>query len=288
MKIDLRAKYLSLFLLPLFLFQNGFSQEKKSLLWEISGNGLKKPSYLFGTMHVKDEKVFNFSDEFNTAFDNADAIALELDLSKVDKSGLLSMMLLSGDTTLSTLYTEKELKKIDKFVQSKLGSSIEVYGKFKPFFIVTLISQAQFKQDKTEALDEYIMKTAQKSGKEIIGLETVEEQTGALASMTIEDQKKSLLDAAKHPNKDSKQMEKLTAAYIDADFEKLEKMQNQWEVDDEFKDELLKNRNLKMMERLLPHLSKKSVFTAVGALHLIGKDGLIELLRAKGYTLKPM
>lgn len=274
-------------LLP-FLFHHPLqAQLEKSLLWEISGNGLANPSYLYGTMHVGDKRAHNFSDSTMIAFNAAKAYAGELNMAEVDQAALLNMMKLQDGQKLHTLFTDDEWESLVSYCQTKMHVNPNDFDDYNIFFIYSLIAQGQFKNQMGQAVDMYFYNEAKKSRKKLLGLEKPEEQIAAINSMKTDDQKKMLLDAVNGKNGNSgKELKKMLKYYGKGDLEGLLEFSKDAEFSSEFESNLVTHRNHNMAERMEPIMKEQSTFVAVGALHLPGDEGVINLLRQAGYKVR--
>jgi uncharacterized protein len=273
-----------------FLFPNPISaQLKKSLLWEVSGNGLSSPSYLYGTMHVGDKRAHEFSDATMAAFKQSRAFAGELNMDEVDQLAVLNMMKLDSGQKLHEFFTTEEWARIEAFCQEKIHINPKDFDDYNVFFLVSLISQSQFKNQMGQAVDLYFYSEAKKSGKKLLGLEKVEEQIAAINSMPIEEQKEMLMDAVEGKNGSSKKdLKKMVKAYAKGDLEALEEIAADADLGNDFETAFVTERNHRMAERMVPMIQAQSTFVAVGALHLPGEEGIISLLRGMGYQVKPI
>ncbi len=264
---------------------------ENSLLWEITGKGLTKPSYLFGTYHFADNGFVDTMKVLNEKLKSADAVVGELVMDKTLAMKLVPFMVMK-DNSLDKILTPEEYKLVDDYVKQFPGYELKMFNKMKPVVVQTMILQLTAPKTFTAtnpALDEYLQTYAKENAKPVMGLETVEEQAGILFGNSIERQKELLLKSIKDAEKNKQESIDLYNYYIAQDLEKLEKLfaDNQDYTQDEM-DQLLKNRNQKWMAELPPMMQKQSLFIAVGAGHLFGKDGLIKGLKAMGYTLKPV
>ena len=179
-----------------FLFpQPTNAQTAKSLLWEISGNGLAAPSYLYGTMHVGDKRAHNFSDATMNALHSATAYAGELNMDDVDQLAVLKLMKLDSGQKLHSLFQPEEWTRIETYCKERVHVNPNDFDDYNIFFLYSLVAQSQFKNQKGEAVDIYFYKEAKKSGKKLLGLEKVEEQMAAIKRLSLDEQRKMLLDA---------------------------------------------------------------------------------------------
>ena len=265
-----------------------------SLLWEITGNGLKKPSYLIGTMHVSSKMAFNLPDSFYIALRNAQMVALETnpetwqeDMSKFDLTGGYGAY---GNYTSmpSDYFTINTLKfyKYDKKVERSLYSN--------PSTINNLLyrsygnESADFEED--TYLDMYIFQCGKKWGKRIAGVENYGESMKLMSE--------AYKDAAKDKNKKERSYgdndeeyaaDKLQEAYRSGNLDLLDSINKYNSFSLAFDEKFLYKRNeiqANSMDSIIK--SGTSLFVGVGAAHLPGDRGVIEILRNKGYKLRPV
>jgi uncharacterized protein YbaP (TraB family) len=155
--------------------------------------------------------------------------------------------------------------------------------------MMMLFESPDMLKDIGEGIDDSFQKYAKKNGKSLYGLETAEYQGALLFNSDLQKQKKALLKSIREVDKSKQKMEELKTYYIAQDIDKLtELFKIQDEESKEFMTELLKNRNNRWLEQLPTMMQKQSLFIAVGAGHLVGDEGLIKGLQAKGYSLKPV
>lgn len=257
-----------------------------SLLWEITGDDLPGPSYLYGTMHVQDERAFQFKESVMPAFDRSEAFAMELLIDDVDPMSM--MMMMAMDSTLKELYSEEDYTRLETWFKDSLRMDLYNFNRIKPFFIYAQVAQTQFGTEQQQAVDLHFHQLAKTAGKDMHGLETLEEQMHAINTMSLSEQAKMLLasiDEVEEAGEDPNQ--KLMEYYLAGDLEGLMTWAESMDMGKEFESEFLQKRNQKMKERLLPLIQDKPTFSAVGALHLPGEGGLIDLLRKEGFTVKP-
>lgn len=271
--------------------------QQKGLLWEISGNGLKQKSYLYGTMHVSDERVFNFPSSFKAAFDSCRTFAMELDLDSAQNPAnalkLMQYMLMTDGKTLKDLLSKKEYKTVEKFFEKHSPTPLNMLTMMKPIFLISIVETAKPKPsgERTEPLDKYLATLAKNADKPVIGLETLEEQMQALNTIPVKEQAQQLVQAIKETEKmkkDNKNMDELMKYYTQGDLSKLYEFSQKSGPKGEAQKALVTQRNHNMADRIDAKMKNTSLFVAVGALHLPGEEGIIRLLEKKGYTLKSM
>jgi len=265
---------------------------KSSLLWEISGNGLKAPSYIYGTVHSADTRAFHFVKLAETYIAKSDAFAMEINMDNLGEMNLFSMMkylVMPGDTTLEMLMTHDQYAKLDKFVTDSLHLALAMFNTIKPMFLLGLEEGMSMSEDSSTFLDQYLMQEAKSREKEIIGIETVEEQIRALDLIPLKKQAKMVLELVElDTTKKEGSLEDIVDIYFKGDLDALYSFYKKEDLSNTFNAALITDRNHRMADRVDSIIHKKRLFTAVGALHLPGDEGVINLLRKKGYTLTPV
>jgi uncharacterized protein YbaP (TraB family) len=265
-----------------------------TLLWRITGKNTTKPSYLFGTIHMICATDIQLSDSLKTAIQNADKVYLELDMDNMfEMLGALGKMKMRNDTTLSDLLTKEEYQKVKDYFSKKGGlipfSMLETY---KPMLAASTLMEQTMDCDNMIVMEQLVMEEAGKSNKEIKGLESVNFQMSIFDSIPYKLQAKQLLkyveEEAEGKSSGSKELEALTKAYRNQELKKLEDLINSDKSLGGFNDILLYNRNTAWVKKLQTLLSSGSLVIAVGAGHLPGNKGVINLLRKAGYKVEPV
>ena len=264
--------------------------DDNTLLWEVSGNGLTKPSYLFGTFHLLCRDDIRFSDALKQGVQNAAEVYLELDMD--DPSTLLGglmLMNMKGNRKLKDLYTEVEYKRVVDYFRDSLQAPVNLFQSMKPFFLVALLYPKMMPCPSVSSVEDEIMKLAKQNGKEIKGLETMAFQASVFDSIPYEEQAAELLRSIDSMVLSKKYFDSMITAYKEQRMGELESLMKNEEFGMESnQDILLDNRNRNWVGQLKTIMKQAAVFVAVGAGHLPGKTGLIALLRKEGYTLRPV
>ena len=266
------------------------NKDDNSLLWEISGNGLTMPSYLFGTFHLLCKDDINFSSSLKQAVKNSSEIYLELDMD--DPSTLFGgMMLMSmkGGKKLKDFYKPEDYKRLTDYFKDSLKMPIGMLQSMKPEFLVALLYPKMMPCNATVSVEEEIMALAKQDKKEIKGLETMAFQASVFDSIPYEKQAADLLESIDSMEKSSKAFNIMLTAYKNQQLKEIEKLVNDPEMGmEDNQDLLLNDRNKNWVGQLKIIMKKKPVFVAVGAGHLVGEQGVISLLKKEGYTLRPL
>lgn len=284
-------------LLPLLSFGQKSTPQKdtNTLLWQISGNGLQQPSYLFGTIHMlcKDDAVL--SDSLKRIIRNCKDVYLEVDMDNIfEMMGLMKSMKMRNDTTLADLMDKKDYDRVKTFFQEKSGlipfSMLETY---KPLLAVSTLAESSVPCESAVAMEQLIMEEAKRNNKNIKGLETMAYQAGIFDSIPYKIQAEQLIryvdSSAAEKDQENKEFNELADAYKKQDLNKLEELSNKNDIGiSNFTDLLLYNRNRNWVEKLKTLMNAKPLLIAVGAGHLPGEKGVINLLRKAGYSVKPV
>ena len=277
---------LLLFTLFISLFSNAQELEK-SLLWKISGNGLNKPSYLFGTIHL----TCDTSLDANTlnALEATEQLYLELDMD--DKSiqmQMMKLMMMKDGAKLSTLLSPEDFKILDEFMKKNLNMSAKLFDSFKPFMISSMLFPKML-DCKSQSVESELMKITKEQNEEIFGLEKAEDQMKVFDEISYQDQADELLKTVKdNLEKDKKEFQEMITIYQNKDIEGMLKMMSDSDnkITSENQDILLNDRNKNWIPIMVKIMKDKPTFFGVGAGHLAGEEGVIKLLRKKGYKVE--
>lgn len=265
-----------------------------TLLWRISGNNLSKPSYLFGTIHLLCANDIELSETLKAAIKETDKVYLELDMDNLfEMMQAVQKMKMRNDTTLSDLLSESDYKKVKAFFTSKSSMiPFSILETYKPMLAASMIMQSSTDCDNAISMEQIIMQQAKQDRKEIKGMETMTYQLSIFDSIPYEVQAKQLLAFISEndtEDKASKEYEEMASAYRNQELNKLEMLINKEEFGvGNFADLLLYNRNRNWVVTMGRIFSANSAVIAVGAGHLPGEKGVINLLRKAGYKVDPM
>lgn len=275
-------------------------KEANSLLWKISGNGLEKPSYLFGTHHLIPLSFIDGVSGINEAFEATEQTVGELDMSKMSEMQMqiMTAAMMPPEYNYQSLLSESDFQLLDKTLKELIGFGLDQFGRLKPAMLSNLISITLYQKyypnlSGAISIDQHFQDEATKRLRPVKSLETADEQIFALlGSQTIERQAEMLSCMINHPDMLKEQMDRLQTAYMNQDLKALNDLYEEELPDDpcpttqEEKDVMNKNRNVNWLKTLPGIMKEKSSFIAVGSLHLVGEDGLIEGLRKAGYTVE--
>ena len=276
----------------------------KGRLWRIEKDGAD-PSWLYGTMHVADPRVVEMTQSARAAYDDAETVVVEIK-EVVNLEGEMasimtdpSLTMLPDGKTIQDLLGEDDMSRVEAVLEER-GLPIAFITRMKPWLIFSLISvpecELQRRNRGEEFLDMQLAKGALEKGKTLKGLETLKEQLAIMSGLPLDVQAALLADtAALGPMLDD-MTRTMTDLYLDGNITMFMPLVRQTTaspdmVEDKtgayakFEEDLILTRNHTMAERVQPILDDGNAFVAVGALHLPGEEGLVQLLRDSGYTV---
>lgn len=266
--------------------------ETPSLLYQVSGKGITKPSYLFGTFHAVCPAEMVPLETLDIYLDETDQLMMEIDMDdSAEMQAMTKGVIMSGGKTLKDLLTPNQFAKVDEMFKNLLGYSAENVKMIKPTILTVLALTSPKAIGCTPTVyDMSLMQKASAKKKPIIGLETVASQVKVIDSQPLEKQAKDLYEMATNQQKSIDEIKKLLAAYKMRDPEKLIELSNDQfsKEDKEFQMRLIDERNMEWIPKLENAFKERPTFVAFGAGHLGGANGVIKLLRAKGYQVTPV
>lgn len=266
------------------------SAQDKSLLWQVTGKGLTKPSFLFGTIHVICPSDYIWTESMKRSLDRSDKLCLEMDLDDEDVMIAVSSGLVDRNgRKLSEYFSEDQYFELQNYVKDSMGMDISFFESMKPIALQTLIAtRGAAMCESPISYEDNLLKATQAKFKEILGLETVDEQLSALETIPADSVVKGIMDAIHHTSDDTKAYNNLIAAYRSQDISKLHDMIISGEGIGDATVSLIDDRNKRWITRMPEMMQKSSVFFAFGAGHLSGQNGVINLLREQGYRVQPV
>lgn len=260
---------------------------ENGLLWKISGNGLSKPSYLYGTMHITCDATLDKN--ILAALDATTQVYLELDMDDpAMQTEMMGTVMMKDGVTMKSLTTPEEYKIVDEFLKTNTGASVDMLGTFKPF-MVSAILYPKMIDCPMQSYEQAIMEVAKTQKEEVYGLETVAEQMAVFDAIPYKEQMDELVKTAKdNMVNDKKEMTEMMAVYnkkdLNALLEFMDKSENKMMAS--HNDVLLNNRNKNWIPKIEAVAKANPAFFGVGAAHLAGENGVIKLLRKKGYKVE--
>lgn len=273
-----------------------------SLLWEVSGNGLKKPSYILGTHHLISENFIDSIPGLHKVINKTAQTVGEIDLSdtKMIQEKMMKASLMPKDKSYKSLLSETDYALLDESLTAILGAGLEKFGILNPVMLGSIISihlysqlYPEFDAEAHIGLDTYLQNIARQKGKTVAGLETVDEQVSALFySQTLQQQVEQLLCSMNSLQSLAEEMSIMEENYRNSAIYQMYLHTFDFETDacaevsKQFLKTIGEERNNNWLAKLPGIMKKKSSLIAVGALHLPGKEGLLYQLKLRGYKVE--
>lgn len=262
-----------------------------TLLWQISGNGLQQPSYIFGTMHILCSNDVKLGDSLKNVIKDVGKIYFEVDMDDMmEMMGVMAYIKMNNNQKLSDLLTPEEYKKLqDYFAKNPFPMPLQMMESFKPFFISSIIEEQRMTCTDKKGMEQLIMDEATQYKKEIKGLETMKFQASVFDSIPYQEQAKELVKSLDSMDAGSEQTKELISVYKQQDLKKIEALSSKEDEGmEKYMNLLLYNRNADWVTKIGNITPTGSYLFAVGAAHLAGNKGVLNLLKQKGYAVKPV
>jgi uncharacterized protein len=277
-------------LLTLFAIITIQLSAQKTLLYEISGNGLSKPSYIYGTIHMICENDFILKESVKSKLNESEQIVLEIDMDdpQLTKKTIELMSFKKGES-LKNVMNEADYNSLSKFFKDSLSMSLTMFERFKPLFLFSLLSTKMLACDLKSYETEFV-KIASSQKKELLGLETIEFQVSVFDKMSKDDMSKMLGSIVTDYSKMKTEFDEMIEHYKQQDIDKLYDDINKSSMSgfNGYSKDFLDNRNIDWISKISKFSSEKSTFYGVGAGHLAGENGLLNLLKKAGFTITPI
>jgi uncharacterized protein YbaP (TraB family) len=269
-------------------------RSSKNCLWRIQSE--QNTVYLMGSLHLLKKENYPLHKEIEKAFEDSKVLVLEVDLGEANDPRTQQMMLMKGmftdGRTLEKAIDEKTYD-LAKMKLGELGVDIAPFNNFKPWFFATTLVTIKMQAlgfNPELGLDAYFFKKAKQSGKKVIGLETFEYQLGLLDKMSASNQELMVEQSLLELDLIEKEMGSLVQAWSSGDTKGLEDtLLLSFKDFPELYNSLIISRNKKWLEDIESFLRERDHYMIiVGAGHLIGEKGLVELLKKKGYSVEQL
>ena len=262
--------------------------QESALLYKLEKEGIQ-PSYLYGTIHLMPNKDFDLKEPIKKAFDASELIVLEMDMDDPGLQGkMMQMLMMGGDSTLESLFSEEDYQLLDQELQTYAGMGVGMINKMKPLMVMTLLLK-KYVGDQPASYEGVFVRMAQEKQKEILGLETIEDQMAIFDAIPYEDQAEDISEMLRDEGRYTDMFAEMVELYKAEDIEGLYKMFTSfYEGEERILDLMLHDRNKRWIPKIGEMAKEQAVFFGVGAGHLGGEEGVVQLLRDEGYTLTPV
>lgn len=261
----------------------------QSLLWEVSGNGLEKPSYLFGTIHVLCSEGFSLDENVLDALNNTERIMLEMDMDDAGFAKKMQSIALDPQRrNIKSALSDQHVEKINSFLTSNYGITLDQVGMMRPFMVQSMVIAKIPGCKQPASYEGKFVELAAKNGLEVLGLEEVEDQVAVFDKIGYQKLVALIAESVINSQKTKEQYDAMTKRYKDKNIEGLHDYIIQSPELKGYEDILMYNRNKRWIPKIEKLIREQPTFIAFGAGHLGSEKGVINLLRKKGFTLNPV
>lgn len=257
-----------------------------SLLWKITHPITGVEHHLCGTMHVKHETAYTYVDKILPYLGAASIYAGEMDLGDPLLQELEQHFMLTSHIDLTYIYGDRKYQRLRKMIRKAYDVDLNQFKDFKPIIISNMISEKILTAHYDVSLDQYLWSAAAEYGKNMMGLESAQDQIRILNAIDIDLQKKALASTVKNVSKYREKIYKMSQLYADQNIQQLFKSTKK--SLGKLRKPLLYDRNNRMADRILEITTDEPAFVTLGAAHLAGKFGVLRLLKKSGYAVKSM
>jgi len=263
------------------------SNSQAQLLWEVSGNGLKQTSFLYGTLHVAPKNEFYLNPKVNETLKQCDVLALEVVVKLKDAMAIAPMMVLENGKTIEDYMSPEDFARFKAYCLNTVKMKEKRFNRYlrlKPFWITSDLLVQQL--GKIKAVEKELEKLAKKNKVSVVGLESISFQMETINGMSIDDGFKQMM---RDLGNELTEYRRLLAEYQKENLGALLDMVQKSEVDTPGFTELFLNiRNRNWIPVIEEMIREKRAFIAVGAAHLPGEEGVVQLLKNQGYEVAPV
>ena len=258
------------------------------LLYEIKSKNGQHTSYVFGTIHLMPKDKFNIDSTLTAAFNSSSMIAMEVDLNMdlAQKIEVAKETILPEGKTLRDICTKDQYQMIYTYAVDSNGMSkkkFKRYSRLKPFFFSSVMLQESLENTKSYELE--FGEMAKKGSKKTMGLESIQVQMQTINTVSLEDQVQMLIDGMKETQSYDAMLSNYLSESIDALYTEIV---SESEGFPNFVENFLNKRNRQWIPVITDQIERENTFIAVGAGHLPGPNGVLQLLNAQGYSLTPI
>jgi uncharacterized protein YbaP (TraB family) len=293
-KLSVIVSLVVIFLFAVFT-QDSLSQSKKSFLWKVQSK--TNTVYVLGSIHYLKKEMYPLDEKIEKAFDQSNILGVEANVdnvSKMDVQKLVETAFYSGDETLEKHLSPEAFELVKKQL-TELGASLEAANKYRPWFLALSLASIEIVKlgfDPNYGIDRYFLSKATEK-KKIVELESLEYQINLFSALSEKDQELFLLYTLKDIKVLEQELDKLIKAWTAGDEKGIELIMTKSIKEDKklipVYEKLVIERNRKMVSKIEEYLKEKETFfVIVGAGHLVGNQGIIELLKGKGFLLEQL
>lgn len=249
---------------------------------------MASPSYVYGTIHIICKEDFKFSATLKEKFREAKNIYLELDMDDPNMMMKMASLSIMKGKSMKDLMSAEDYTYLTAYVKDSLGMPMMLFNKMKPITLMSLLYTKALPCSASESYEQTMVAMAKQQKKDIRGLEKIEDQMGVFDKIPDSVEAKMILDMIKQMPEQKKQFAQMVDAYKKEDLKSLSNAMSESPEWKGFEDIMLSNRNKNWIPVMEGAMKESTTLFAVGAGHLYGKEGVINLLRQAGYTVVPV
>lgn len=268
------------------------SAQEKSFLWKVDSH--QNSLYILGSIHLLNKEAYPLKQSIENAFEQTNKLVLEIDLRSANSDKVQQLMLQKGASTDGTFLHQNVSKETYESVATRakeLGIDIRLLNSFKPWIVATTMAAVKLQQlgfDSKLGIDRYFADRAIRSNKPIGGLETAEFQLGLFDQFSAKEQELLLRQSMNEMDHLERNVAEIVRAWKSGDVGSLEKHLLAGMRDyPEIHQKVIEDRNRRWLPQIEGMLSRgENALIVVGAAHLLGTNGVIQLLKSRGYRVE--
>lgn len=255
----------------------------KTWLWKVQHSMMNQPSYVFGTMHVQDASAFTWWSEVTDAIEQCPVFAAEYPLDASQDPSKAHLSLLPAGQTIRDFLSPNHFKKLSTVFTRMTGQPVELYIRLRPLFLTQILTEQILAKDFPESLDQSLWNQAKQSEKELIGIESLDEQIEILDSIPYWYQIRALMGIVTNRKRFRQHLLQSTQLYQAGEVQRL--FQSVKRGTGHMRKLMIYKRNIIMADRIAMYSLRRPLVAAIGAGHLGGAKGVLRLLKQKGFKI---
>lgn len=260
--------------------------KNNNLLWKVTNVESGVESYIYGTIHLRDKKVYFLIDKIKSLIEKCDVFIAEYPLDDAGDMKIMEALQLPNGKHLEDFIPPKKYIKAKKYINNAFKLDLDRFGYFRPMVIENMMTEAMFESDFDFPMDIVLWNYAKGKNIKLIGAETTKSQIDIINKLSLNKQIKSFIDISKNIKKFKKKMKMLVSYYKKQNL--IELHRKSLKSLGKMKKILVYDRNKIIVNTILEHTKDSKVFVAIGAGHLLGEQGILRLLKKNGYIVKPL
>ncbi len=261
-------------------------KKKESMLWRVDGEGLPGTSYILGTMHIRDRRAFSLLDLVYEKIRACTAFAAEINLEVTDHQQEMMAMRIESFQWLDQILSPHRYEKMRKIILKGTGLDLHFYRFLHPMIINNLIVEHILSREMSISLDRHLWDFAAEADKEMLGIETFQEQFSLMEKIPFHRHLRDLVTMSQNFSRQRRQMHQLVELYEQGALQRLH--QSSKKGAGAFRAMMIYDRNERMAARIADMVRERTLFCAIGAGHLGGGKGILRKLKQLDFSVKPV